>query len=82
MDNLNDDLIIIKSGELGDRTAMPVLQVGEIGYRTDTEELYIGPRTRLCGAKDAEEINTRISVIEKLIGEITARLDALEAPDE
>lgn len=73
-----DDLIIIKSGEPDGRAEMPTLQDAEFGYRTDKKELYIGyggKNVRLCGAGDIEEIMN-------LIGEITARLDALEAPDE
>ena len=76
-DKMND-LIRIKGGALGDRAEMPSLQHStekgyELGYRTDTDELYIGSEkgnVRLCGAKDLETIN-------KKIGELKARLDAL-----
>lgn len=76
-----DDLIRIKGGALGDRKEMPALQHSteegyELGFRTDTEELYIGSEKgniRLCGAKDLETIN-------KEIEELKARLDALAKP--
>ncbi len=45
----------------------------EIGYRTDTKELYIGSsdgNVRLCGASDIPEINAKID-------EIFTRLAAL-----
>lgn len=78
-----DDLIKIRRGALGkDRTAMPGLRENELGYRTDTEELYIGAdgkNVRLCGVGDAEKANAleiRILALEAQIEEITARLDA------
>jgi hypothetical protein len=77
-----NDLILIKSGSLNGRNAMPKLNEGEFGYRTDTKELYIGAdgkNVRLCGVGDAEKINAlelRILTLEAQIEEITARLDA------
>lgn len=89
-----NDLILIKSGSLGGRDAMPKLNEGELGYRTDNKEFYIGAdgkNVRLCGAGDLNEINAKIASvnalistnngkiaeIEKTLGEILARLDAL-----
>lgn len=89
-----NDLILIKTGALGGRDAMPKLNEGELGYRTDTKELYVGTKegnVRLCGAGDLNEINAKIASvnaliitnngkiaeIEKTLGEILARLDAL-----
>ena len=75
-----DDLIRIRGGALGDRKEMPELQHDteygyELGFRTDTEELYIGSEkgnVRLCGVGDAE----RIKALEDKVDEIIARLDA------
>lgn len=77
------DKIYTKSGALDGRTEMPQLAYdkekgSELGYRTDTKELFIGSsdgNVRLCGAGDVEALNKRID-------EITARLDALLAPAE
>ena len=79
------DTIMIKSGALGDREAMPKLNEAELGYRTDTEELYIGGgegNKRLCGVGDVADINAKIDVMEGDIENIIARLEALEAPSE
>ena len=87
-----NDLITIKSGALGTRGEMPKLTEDELGYITDKEELYIGTKAgnkRLCGAGD----EARIKVLEdkqsyskdevdKIISDILARLDVLEAPSE
>lgn len=89
------DLIRIKGGALGDRTEMPILASGtdghELGYRTDTEELYIGTtkgNKRLCGANDLTDIINRINnitaEITRINGDlatINARLDALVTPE-
>lgn len=71
------DLIMIKSGAMGDKDTMPKLNKNELGYCTDKKELYIGTdsgNVRLCGADD-------MSRITQLINDITARLGALE-PNE
>ena len=81
-----NDLILIKTGALGGREAMPKLNEGELGFRTDTKEFYIGAdgkNVRLCGVGDAEKINAlelRILTLEAQIIEITARLDAMQTP--
>lgn len=75
----------------------------ELGYRTDTKELYVGTKdgnVRLCGAGDLAEAKSyadgktagvnglisansnKIAEIEKTLGEILARLDALATPSE
>lgn len=72
------DLILVKSGALGDRSVMPALQTDELGYRTDKKELYIGTESgnvRLCGADDVTELLAKIE-------NITVRLDVLEKPSE
>ena len=92
-----DDSIRIRSGELGGRAEMPSLKYAEVkdgkklgselGYRTDTKELYIGTsagNVRLCGEEDARKIETHDTNIAELtakIEEITARLDSI-APVE
>ena len=77
------DSIIIKSGALGNRSAMPALAVGELGYRTDEKALYIGTKegnVRIGGGGDASDISTLladVSALKSQIADITARLDAL-----
>lgn len=74
------DLITIKSGAIGDRETMPNLNVDELGYRTDTKELYIGTEAgneRLCGVNDAKRIKNleaKIAEIEGHIATTTAHL--------
>lgn len=81
-----NDLITIKSGALGDREAMPKLNKYELGYITDKKELYIGAgdkNVRLCGEEDAarlDVLNTKLEAMSNAIGDITARLEALESP--
>ena len=61
-----NDTIQIKSGAIGNRNAMPSLNVDELGYRKDEKALYIGigeKNERLCGANDVTEINTKINNI-------------------
>lgn len=68
-----DDLIMIKSGTLGDKTKMPTLNEDELGYITDKKELHIGTKdgnVRLCGADD-------VARLDALIAGIIARLDAI-----
>lgn len=80
-----DDKILIKSGDLGDKTAMPNLTPDELGYVKDKEELHIGTKNgnvRLCGAKDVALLNARIDEIDKVIDEIKARLGEAETPSE
>ena len=76
------DKILVKSGELGNRAAMPTLdydeeQGAELGYREDEEALYIGTKSgnkRLCGAKDIGNINTSINAINSQISSINAQI--------
>lgn len=81
-----NDLILIKTGALGGRSAMPKLNEGEFGFRTDTKELYLGAdgkNVKLCGVGDAEKIaalETKVTTLEAQIKDITARLGALETP--
>ena len=77
------DSIIIKCGALGNRSAMPTLAVGELGYRTDEKALYIGTKegnVRLVGGDGASDISTLladVSALKSQIADITARLDAI-----
>lgn len=87
-----NDLILIKTGALGDRDAMPKLNEGEPGYRTDTKELFIGTEdgnVRLCGAGDLAEakayadskvsgVNALISANSSEITNIKTRLAKIE----
>lgn len=88
-----NDLILIKTGALGGREAMPKLNEGELGFRTDTKEFYIGAdgkNVRLCGVGDAEKVTVletqvstleaKVATLEAQIIEITARLDAIQPP--
>ena len=85
-----DDNIHIKTGALNGRTEMPALSYdkdkgSELGYRSDEEALYIGTSSgnkRLCGVKDVGELSAKIEALNTQIRAITARLDALEKPDE
>lgn len=75
-----NDLILIKTGALGDREEMPKLNEGEFGYRTDTEELYIGTsegNKRLCGVGDKAEINKNIGDINVKINAIHVSLESI-----
>lgn len=58
--------IKIKSGTLGNRTAMPKLEVDELGYRRDEEALYIGTSDGnvKLGAKNYEGYEDRIKKLE------------------
>ena len=95
-----NDLILIKSGSLNGRSAMPNLNYSstesnagsELGYRTDTKELYVGTRdgnVRLCGAGDLAEakayadskvsgVNALISANSSEITNIKTRLAKIE----
>lgn len=95
-----NDLILIKSGSLNGRGAMPNLNYGsdennagsELGYRTDSKELYVGTKdgnVRLCGAGDLVEakayadgkvagVNALISANSSEITNIKARLTKIE----
>lgn len=42
---LRPDAIQLKRGPLGERTSMPALLEGELGFKTDTGELFIGTAT-------------------------------------
>jgi hypothetical protein len=61
----------IKSGILGNRTAMPRLEENELGYRRDEKALYIGTSNGnvKLGAKDYED---RIEALETKIAELEA----------
>lgn len=74
-----DDLVRIRSGDLGERAEMPTLrhaeviddkQVGsELGFRTDTNELYIGTKNgnvKIGDAKWEERIKTLEETISRL----------------
>ena len=83
------DLIRIKSGAVSkERPEMPKLNESELGYRTDTEELYIGSdgeNVRLCGKGDLamiQELRATITSLSGIIEDITARLETLEMPSE
>ena len=82
------DLIKIRSGALGNRSTMPKLNEDELGYCTDTKELYIGTdseNVRLCGVNDLaiiQNLQATISSLSKAIEDITARLGKLEKPSE
>ena len=82
------DKIKIKSGALGNRSTMPKLDEGELAYRTDTKELYIGTdevNVRLCGADDLtmiKELQSTLLSLSNTIENITARLESLERPNE
>ena len=95
-----DDLILIKSGSLGGRGSMPNLNYGsaesktgsELGYRTDSKELYVGTKdgnVRLCGAGDLAEakayadgkvagVNALISANDSKINSINTKLTEIE----
>ena len=83
-----DDLIKIRSGALGNRSTMPKLNEDELGYCTDTKELYIGTdseNVRLCGENDVamiRELQATIISLSETTRAIIARLDALEKPSE
>lgn len=83
------DTIYIKTGALGGRAGMPALAYdeekgSEIGYRSDTNELYIGSANgniRLCGGGDVAGVNAllaEISTLKTQIADIITRLEALE----
>ena len=75
-----NDLILVKSGALGTRKEMPKLNEGEFGYRTDTNELYIGTNEgnkRLCGVGDKAEINKNIGDVNVQINTIHASLESI-----
>ena len=82
------DLIKIRSGALGNRSTMPKLNEDELGYCTDTKELYIGTdseNVRLCGENDVamiRELQATIISLSETTRAIIARLDALEKPSE
>lgn len=76
-----NDLIQIKSGALGNRAGMPYLNGDELGYRTDTKELYIGrgnENIRLCGAGDL----ARVISLENTISTLVSKISTLEAEIE
>lgn len=84
-----DDLILIKSGSLNGRGAMPNLNYSsaesktgsELGYRTDTKELYVGTKegnVRLCGAGDLNEINAKIASVNALISTNNGKIAEME----
>lgn len=78
------DLITIKCGAKGERTTMPQLAIGELGYCTDEKALYIGSdngNIRLCGGGDVAGVNAllaEISTLKTQIADIITRLEALE----
>lgn len=83
------DLIRIKSGAVSEkRPEMPKLSESELGYRTDTKELYIGTdseNVRLCGENDVamvRELQSTINSLSEIIEGIITRLEALEKPSE
>lgn len=77
------DSIIIKSGALGNRSTMPALAEGELGYRTDEKALYIGTKegnVRIGGGGEAPDVSIlveEISALKTQIADIIARLDAI-----
>lgn len=78
-DKMNDT-IRIKSGAIGNRNAMPSLNVDELGYRKDEKALYIGigeKNERLCGANDVTEINTKINNIITEINDIKTAMNEI-----
>ena len=78
-----DDSVRIKSGALGDREEMPKLKFAEtingrkygseLGFRTDTEELYVGTPEGNKKIGDAGW-EARIKSLETQIQDIMARL--------
>ncbi len=65
--------IKIKSGELGNRRAMPLLKENELGYMKDKKALYIGTSSGnvKLGAADYE---ARIKALETKIAELEASI--------
>ena len=80
-----NDLIQIKSGALGNRAGMPYLNGDELGYRTDTKELYIGrgnENIRLCGAGDLARVislENKILSLEGKIATLESKNSSLES---
>lgn len=89
-----NDLILIKSGSLNGRNAMPNLNYSstesnagsELGYRTDTKELYVGTKdgnVRLCGAGDLAEAkaytDNKIAGVNGLISTINTEINNIKA---
>ena len=85
-----DDLVRIRSGDLGERAEMPTLrqaevidgkQVGsELGFRTDNNELYIGTKDGNVKIGDAKW-EDQIKALEEQVGNIISRLEVL-SPSE
>lgn len=86
-----DDLVRIRSGDLGERAEMPTLrhaevidgkQVGsELGFRTDSNELYIGTKggnVKIGDAKWEEQIANHEAKIKTL----EAKIKTLEEQTE
>lgn len=86
-----DDLVRIRSGALDGRAEMPLLKPAEIvngkklgselGFRTDTEELYIGTNNGNKKIGDAKW-ETRINGLEKSISNLegqTGKISTIEA---
>lgn len=51
----------------GTKSTIPTLAAGELGYCTDTQELYIGAsaNVRLCGANDMGRVAKKADVYTK-----------------
>ena len=60
------DVIKIKRGALGKKTAMPKLNEGELGYCTDKTALYIGTNAENIKVGDATW-EARIAALENVI---------------
>ena len=74
------DLIQIKSGSLGSKSAMPKLSEDELGYLKDKKELHIGTESgnvRLCGVDDISDIDAKIAEILAEIERIKAELASI-----
>ena len=74
------DLIQIKSGTLGSKSAMTKLSEDELGYLKDKKELYIGTEggnSRLCGADDIANIDAKMAEIEAEIERIKTELASI-----